>query len=544
MKRMKKYNLLLVIAGLILFCSCDKLLTTPPLDKIDEDAWLSNKGQVEMMVNDCYNRTWGESDVPFRDDLTDNSTNRNGNEKAIANGSYDSQNGKVQSFWRYEDIAHLNYVLESIEKSKSFLSDEDYKQYTAQVRFIRAFLYFDMMTLFGDVPLIKKTLTVTESKETGRAPRADVLQFILDELEKGVLVDIVVGETKGKSKVNKSVVEAFLSRIYLFEKNYQKTLEYTSNVIGSRKYELYGNFDKLFRPQSDKDATNREIIFERQYNYPLKGHSLYRNLTSASGLYSGWSWCLPLQNLVDEYECVNGHSMSECQSLGCEYHQKRIDEHTVTNRGEYLYRDPRFYTSIVYPYWEWITSSGKVLSTFGVDDPTSKDYAKTEVHMSGYLCGKWVDLDGVYEMRTIGEKSLTLIRYAEVLLNRAEALIESGGDLGEAANILNAIRQRAGMPENIMVSSQDVMREQLRHERRVETAFEGLRLYDIRRWRIAEKVMVGPAYGAKLQLISPDLTKNKLMETRIWSDKMYLFPVPQYAIDNNPKLLPNNPGWQ
>ncbi|MEG1635360.1 MAG: RagB/SusD family nutrient uptake outer membrane protein, partial [Rikenellaceae bacterium] len=365
---MKKYNLLLVIMGLIMFCSCDKLLTTPPLDKIDEDAWFSSKEQVAMMVANCYNKTWGESDVPYRDCFTDNATNRNGGEKSIGNGSYDSQNGTVKSFWQYEDIAHLNYVLEGIEKAKSFLSDEDYKQFSAQVRFIRAFVYFDMMTLFGDVPLIKKTLTVTESKETSRQPRAEVLQFILDELEKGVLVDIAVGESKEKGRVNKSVVEAFLSRIYLFEKNYPKTLEYTKKVM-SGNYSLYSNYDKLFRPQSDKDATNKEIIFERQYTYPLKGHSLNLTLSYVSGVYNGWSWCLPLQNLADEYECINGHSMSDCKRLGCEYYQKRIDEQTDTKRGEYLYRDPRFHATIMYPFWEWITSSGKVISTFGVDDP-------------------------------------------------------------------------------------------------------------------------------------------------------------------------------
>lgn len=540
---MKKYSSLSIIAALIMLCSCDKLLTTPPMDAIDESSWFSNKNQVEMMVNNCYNRTWGVGDVPYRDCYTDNATHRNGGEKSLGNGSYDTQNGIVQSFWRYADIAHINYVLEGIEKAKSVLSNDDYRQFSAQVRFIRAFIYFDMMTLFGDVPLIKNTLTVSESKETSRQPRAEILQFIIDELEKGVLIDIKVGESKDRGKINEGVVNAFLSRIYLFEKNYTKSIEYADKVIGSGKYELYNNYDKLFRPQSDKDASNKEVIFERQYTYPLKGHDLNRNLTSASGVYSGWAWCLPLQSLVDEYECVNGHSIKDCEILGCEYHQKRIDEQTDTKRGEYLYRDPRLSSTIMYPFWEWRTSDGKLASQFGVDDPNSKDYAKKETHMSGYLCAKWVDLDGIFEMRVNSEKNITLIRYTEVLLNKAEAIIESGGDLGSAVTILNSIRGRAGMPENIVVSSKETMREQLRHERRVEMAFEGMRLYDIRRWKIAEKVMQGQAFGAKLKLIKPDLSQNKLMETRVWKNNMYLFPVPQYAIDNNPKLLPNNEGW-
>lgn len=135
---------------------------------------------------------------------------------------------------------------------------------------------------------------------------------------------------------------------------------------------------------------------------------------------------------------------------------------------------------------------------------------------------------------------MTILRYADVLLMRAEALIEKNQDLGEAAALINQIRSRAGMPV-IAATSQADLRNKLRHERRIETAFEGLRYYDIIRWKIAKDVKVGNVYGARLKAISENMD-NKFMEERFWDDKMYLFPVPQEAMDNNINLTQNK-GW-
>ena len=103
----------------------------------------------------------------------------------------------------------------------------------------------------------------------------------------------------------------------------------------------------MFRPQSD--GNNKEVIFERQYSSPLVVHDLNRNLSYVSGVYSGWSNVLALHELVEEYECLNGHSVSECESLDCEYVQKRKDAETDTHRGEFDFRDPRLNTTITWP---------------------------------------------------------------------------------------------------------------------------------------------------------------------------------------------------
>ena len=439
--------------------------------------------------------------------------------------------------WKYASIAQLNYILEGLEKAKDKITPEQFQQYNAQVRFVRAFVYYDMLFYFGDIPLIAKTLTVAESRETSRQPRAEVLSFILKELEEGVLPNIEAIPVTETGRVNKQVVHAFLSRIYLHEKNYDKVLQNTNEVIQSGNYALHQSYEDLFRPQADNN--NKEVIFERQYSSPLVVHELNRNLSSSSTIYSGWSHVVALQEFVDEYECLNGHALADCEKLGCEYHQKRIAAETDTHRGEYDFRDPRLAGTIIYPYWEWKVN-GKVQSYYGVDDPNSKDYIKKNAHHTGYLLTKWVDLQGEYADRTRAQKNMTILRYADVLLMRAEALIEKNQDLGEATSLINQIRTRAGMPA-IAQASQAALREKLRHERRIETAFEGLRYYDIIRWKIGDKVRKGKVYGARLKAVSENMD-NKFVEERFWDNKMYLFPVPQEAMDNNPNLV-QNPGW-
>lgn len=522
---------------LLSLLSCDSFLTTPPLDQISESQWWNNKNQVDMMVKGAYQYLYGVNEVAYRDCMTDNATHRGPEYVDIANGTYTTYNSIVKNEWKYNVVANLNYILEGIEKAKDKITDAEYLRYTAEVRFIRAFVYYDMIFFFGDVPLITKTLTVDESRETSRQPRQQVLDFILDELEVYVLQNIKALDVNETGRINEQVVNAYLARICLFEKKYEKVLEYTERVINSGCYELHPDYDELFRPQSD--GNNKEVIFEREYSSPLYVHDVNRTLSYASSVYTGWTNVVALQELVDEYECVAGHLVSDCELFNCEYIQKRIDAETDSHRGEYDFRDPRLDATIIWPFKEW-SVDGIVRSRYGVDDPNSGDFIKKEAHSTGYTCQKWLDMNGENSDRTRSEKNMTILRYADLLLMRAEALIELNENLSEAVSLINKIRARVHMP-NIGLGSQEVLRAKLRHERRVETAFEGLRYFDIIRWRIAEEVKNGNVYGARLKSVSENMD-HKFVEERFWENKMYLFPVPQAAIDNNPNLVQNE-GW-
>ena len=542
MKFLNLKNIALGALGLTMF-SCDSFLTTPPLDAIPDDSWWKDKLQVQMMVDNTYSYLPNETEIVIWDCLSDNGYHRHGT-KNIANGTFTTTDGIVGNCWKYGAIARINYVLEGLEKAKDVITEEEYLGFKAEAQFIRAYTYYNMLFRFGDVPLIKKTLTVAESRETSRQPRAEVLNFVLDELENKVLPHVQNADKVQAGRVNKQVVDAFLARVYLYEKNYEKAVKHADAVINSNQYELFNDYEELFKPQADK--TNKEVIFERQYSSPLYVHTLNRTLSYSGSIYSGWSEIMLLQDLVDEYECINGHDVSKCEELGCEYHQRRLDETTENHRGEYDYRDPRLNGTVIWPFKEWKVGD-EVRCTFGVDDKSSRDNVIKETHHTGFLVNKWLDLKGEFLDRTRGEKNLTIIRYADVLLMKAEALIEMNKDFSVAVDLINQVRARVQMPA-ISVSNQADLREKVRHERRVELAFEGLRRDDIIRWKIGDQTLgtkAGkPTYGARLKLLGEpgNPMPNKFMEKRFWDDKMYLFPVPQGAIDNNANLT-QNPGW-
>lgn len=544
---MKNIQLIAALLYIATFAGCSDFLTTPPLDQITEGDWWQNESQVQMMVDECYNKIYdggGDEIIVFRDGYTDNAIWR-GN-TAVADGSFNAYTGKVKNEWKYTQIANLNYVLEGIEKAKEALPGDKYAHMKAEVRFIRAFLYYDMLFYFGDIPLITKVLSIDESRQTSRHPRAEVLNFVLTEL-KEVLIDIEKAPTDETGRVNKDVVNAFLARIYLHESQYDKVLEHTSAVIGTGKYGLYraydtdaekNSYEELFRPNAD--GNNNEVIFEKQYSSPLKVHTLNRGLSYPSSVYKGWVGMLPVQNMVDEYECINGHPVKDCEASGCEYAAKRAAITANGGYGEYEYRDPRLKSTIITPGWEWKVN-GVTASVYGIEDPNSKDHISKEPYSTGFLVTKWVDLEGEEPDRVKGDKNLTIIRYADILLMRAEALIEKNENLAEAVAILNDIRDRAGMPKNIVLASQDKLREQLRHERRIELAFEGLRYYDIVRWRICDKVKNGDVYGFA-KMTDSGKRENIFMEKRVWKEHMYLWPIPQDARDLN-KNLTQNESW-
>ncbi len=523
----------------MLFASCDSFLTTPPLDMISEDQWWKDRTQVSMMVNNMYTYLFDDNEIVYSDCASDNAKHREGDIRLVANGTHDSQNGHVRRFWKYDKIAQLNYVLRGIGKAKEHLTDEEYNLYGAQVRFIRALLYYDMAFYFGDVPLVTDILTVEESRQLTRTPRAEVVSFVLNELEQEILPGLQNAKI-ASGYINKHAAEALLTRIYLFEKHYEKAVQYADAIINSGKYTLYPDYEMMFRPQSD--GKNPEIIFERQYDFPLLVNEINRNLGSNSSPYGGWKHVIALQELVDEYECINGHSINDCEALHCEYPLLRAEKDVTDPKrewGEYKYRDPRLKASIVYPNWKWM-QGGKLHSLYGVDDPSSTDFVVNNSYVTGYLCAKWLDMEGTNAERTKGNKSLTLFRLADILLMKAEALIEQNKDLDQAVFLINQVRGRVQMPA-IDAAGQGVLREKLRHERRIETAFEGLRYYDIIRWEIADKVKNSKVYGAPLRTINPD-GSNVFIEERFWQPKMYLFPIPQAAIDQNDKLTQNT-GW-
>ena len=538
---MKLKSIKFVLALLLMInMGCDDFLDTPPLNELSYEIWFNNEEQIQMSVAACYRFLPDANFIMSNDCWSDNMTHRYGSISDITAGAHNAYTGQVNSSWRYDAIAKLNKVLEQLEASTG-IEPEVITYAQCQVRFIRAFIYYDMQFLFGDVPLITKTLSIEESRQTKRDPKATVLQFIVSELE-DILSKIGDNGIEDPGHVNKDVVLAYLTRINLYEKEYDKVLLYANQIINDspNEYELFGDYDGLFRTWND--GNTKEVIFERQYSSPLYTHANNKYHSYPSSPMHGWLHNMPLHGLVEEYECQCGHPIGECDA-DCPYEALRKEAIANGELGEYLGRDPRLNATVVYPGHKW-EIDGEVRSVYGYNDSSSKDFWKNEPTSNGYMMYKWLNLRGGEVERGKAAKNATIIRYADVLLMKAEALVEKNEDLGEVAKILNQIRKRAGMPENIVKMDQDKMRKALRHERRIELALEGLRYKDIIRWKIAGDVKNGSLKGS--YRIKEDGTfeeENVVTRTAVWQDHMYLFPVPQDALDKNENLKPQNAGW-
>lgn len=538
MERLKKIGTY-ISAAIVAFSfgSCDEFLTTPPLDQLSSEVWYQNVEQAQMSVDACYRYLPDANIIMMRDAWSDNMTHRNGDYSSIGNGSHTANARRVNEEWKYGAIANINNVMEKLEGNEG-LDAEFLKKSQLELRFIRAFVYYDMLFYFGDVPLITKTLSVDEAKETTRTPRAEVLSFVRTELE---YIAANIGDLNQGvgGRVNEDVVNAYLTRVNLYEKDYSAVLANANKVINKGTYALHNNYDELFRIQFD--GATKEVIFERQYDFPLYTHNNNKYHSYPSSPMHGWLWNMPLQGLVEDYECLGGHPVGECPD-DCEYEQQREEAIANGEDGEYLGRDPRLNSTVVYPDHQWIVD-GEVRSTYGYRDPASKDYWKNEPTSIGYMMYKWLDLRGGELERGASGKNATILRYADVLLMKAEALVELNQNLGDAAAILNEIRERAGMPGNVVAENQEQMRNAVRHERRVELACEGLRYQDIIRWRVCDQVKNGPLLGAKRNKPDGTLEENRVLaHTAEWEDYMYLFPIPQDVMDKNPNIT-QNPGW-
>ncbi|PZP43956.1 MAG: RagB/SusD family nutrient uptake outer membrane protein, partial [Pseudopedobacter saltans] len=240
----------------------------------------------------------------------------------------------------------------------------------------------------------------------------------------------------------------------------------------------------------------------------------------------------------DEYETTNGLPIK--------------NDPSYNSNNPYFNRDPRLSYSIIYPGMWWNTRYFNSISTAGGDEfynSSNGNRSKTGYCLRKY-CAPLADLlhDPGSDVQGL---NFIVMRYPEVLLTKAEALIELNQNLGEAASLINQVRQRPGVNlPPIVASDQVTMRSQVRHERRVELAFEGLRWFDMKRWKIAETKMNGSVYGVRPGTVNASTGALTLMGNNITvgdirvfkADRDYYFPIPQVDIDLTP-ILKQNLNW-
>ncbi len=493
----------IILFALVLFISCDKLLDVNPSDQYSTETFWLDHEQFDAALTGCY-KNFHNSQVIFNsetDMLTPNSVayNEANDTKNIGRGAGTTTSNLFLNVWRtsYRGIGRANTILDKIELA-TFGEDEK-NQIKGEALFIRSIYYSVLIDNFGDCPLILETPDNDKHGDLPRTSKSEVLNQIITDLEIAASLLPVSYNATNTGRATKGAALALKSRVLLYNNRWQESAQTAKEVIDLGVYDLFPDYRGMYLLDNEN---NEEVIFDIQYKVPFFTTHFDNDIQMLNRP-------APTKDLVDSYLMIDGQS---------------IDESPLFDpNNPYKNRDPRLHQTVVcigYPYNGKITRPEDVVTTgFG------------QKKLSSYS-------DNVTTVVTAGNSEINpiVIRYAEVLLNYAEALNEFHSDpTSEVYWALNKIRKRpsVNMPEIEPTLSKDEMREVIRLERRIELALEGKYLSDIRRWKIAEVVNNQPVLNHE----------GKLYENRVFnSNRDYLWPVPADEILENVNLS-QNPGW-
>lgn len=522
---MKKNNILYILAASFLLTSCSlDFLDRNPLDKPSNEAFWNTEKDALAAATGCYNDWYSLDQVLYMDCASDNAYNQYSWEGywTQAAGLATPMDPGTETYIRYNRMVRYNNFLENIHRP--VMNEELRQRLTAEVRFLRAWDYFQKVTLYGDIPLVTTVLDI-QNANLARTDKATVIQFILNEL--GDIAPLLPPAYEGSDvgRITRGAALAVKARMELFNHQYDDCL-LTCQAIKGLGYELFPNYRGLFKIVNEG---NKEVILDVQYVESLYSTGALGVLTPAS--VGGWCSIAPTQALVDAYECIDGQTIAESK--------------VYDPKEPYLNRDPRLAASILAPGNLY---EGKRYNPIDVANPNKDYYAEYGRAKTAYLVRKYVDnLSDYKDMWNTGVNGI-VIRYAEVLLMYAECKVELNQIDKSVYDALDEIRMRAGMPavNQTIYAGQEKLRELVRRERRVEMAMEGIRWFDICRWQIGDKVMPGNVQGALLGTVDPvtgALTLGKeriLVETRKFNAaKNYVWPFPQGMIDAAPAIKQN-----
>lgn len=480
----------------------------------------------------------------------------------------------------FSGIRAANFFIEEVkgrtfEDTKYNLDYElvmaQFKIYPYEARFLRAYFYFELAKRYGDIPLITTVLTEEEANQLTRTPFAQVIQFITSECDAIApslpvrytnITDAEIGRaTRGMAMALKSKALLYAASPLFNSGNDKAKWESAAKAAGD------------FIKSAEITRTNAENPFEGGLAYAIPSltnltNAWNRNYTQNTELIlgvlraesntferqnypigidgGGTTGHCPTQNLVDAFE-MKETGLPVSASAGYEQVDPAFDPN-----NPYEGRDPRLALTVAVNNSTWPTQYNQPLEIWqGGRSGKPVSYATS----TGYYLKKYVV--GTTELRTgytasSGRHAWMMLRYSEILLNYAEAMMEAYNDYNyktdelplTAREAVNKVRARAGveMPPFPETLSPEEFKLKLRNERRVELAFEDQRYWDVRRWKIASQTT--DIYGVDIERTGDGtfIYTPVLVERRTFSDKMYLYPIPQSEIFINPNLT-QNPGW-
>jgi len=606
MKMKKIIYILLGCVALSGMSSCEKYLNKIPDDvltvddifksKANTDRFLANIYYVipnelaQRFVNNENSGVWTAASDEAKytwDFVYTNNMNRS---------VWNNTDGAVASYWTnyYKGIRNATYFIQNIDKANAAEVNELMKTtYKAEARALRALYYFYLARIYGAVPVIGEgyldiNVPLSELK-LARTPFDDVINFIVSELN-AAYADLPYFPASDEfGRITKGVAKAYVAEALLLKasplfngnpdfasvKNVDGTALFSANVEvnkwkeaaqASKAFldEFVPNYYSLYKVTNADPFVaaylscrnvmttdwNSEWIFARSIS---TNHTQYDRTPKHVGFPSAAQGAGSLgatQKMVDAYFTANGRPIEDAKSgyeaSGFSSYKAPYDNSSRTTYNPWANREPRFYVGITYHGSYWLNqanSSTPVLSMFNYAGNSGRSQSTSDVTPTGYVVRKNVATNG-------NSRGALLLRLANVYLNYAEALNEAEPGNADILKYVNLIRERAGVPtygsgaEQIATATdQATVRELIRKERRVELAFENVRFFDTRRWKIAEVTDAGPFYGMNLNANGDDFYTKTLLETRVFKkERDYLFPIPNGEVLKNENLVQNK-GW-
>jgi hypothetical protein len=554
----------IIILFIVAMASCKKIDLSPRDKYPDDDFWQVN-ANVNIALDNCYSQqiSGGQSGSSspsqayfYNEALSDNAycplDVNVGTPTQISSGNDANFNpgiNRVKYEWGsyYTNIRSCNLFLENVSRNTT-LAAPLVARMKAEARYLRAQALFRLTNFFGDVPLVTHVLSIDESKSIKRTPKADVVNYILTELDSAAAVlptrDAQAASDRGR--ITKGAALAMKARVLLYNARWAECSAVCESLMNNQAtngtYSLVPKFPDIF---ATNNKYNSEVIADLGYVAPDRAWTDWGDFgpfyTGPNATASTNNNLVPTQDLVESFLTLDGKAIGDAGS--------GYDEN-----NQYVNRDPRLGYTVVYDGYQWVNNLGTTQTIYikpgtAPDASNKKNEAGPTGTSSGYYWRKYFDPTAVSGTFQYGE-NIIITRWAEVLLMEAEAktmLGQMNAAVWDAT--IKPLRTRAGFTNTLALNypgnTSLSMIDQVRNERRSELAFESQRYDDIKRWKIAEVVLNHPVgsevRGAKFA--AGNTAYIKLVVRLFNPAKHYLWPVPTESIQTDPALLPQNPGW-
>jgi len=415
----------------------------------------------------------------------------------------------------------------------------------AETKFLRAFAYADLVKSFGGVPLITAEQNVNDDLEVPRNSYDECVAFIIKECDEAAAVLLPSYPDAELGRATKGAALALKARVLLY---HASPLNNPNNIasrwddaakaaqqvmnLAPATYDLYPDYYQLFMTK----AGNKEVIFAKKFGRPNRTHQsawmLHMSFTPTG--WGGWGAFHATQNLVDAFEMrTTGLRPDE---PGSGYDSQNPYANRDTRLDKAMLMNGSQFKGITVETFQ--SADLAVFPDGNANSRTNGDRTKTGYGLRKFIDEKNMTADAVYQG---GDNDWIYMRYAEVLLNYAEAKNEFSGPDGTVYDALDKVRARGGLPPLTRNFSQITLREKIRNERRVELCFEEHRVYDVRRWKTGMTYFNGPVYRMNvIKNTNGSITYTKaILENRVYKESYNLFPIPQIEMERNRKLTPN-----